>query len=222
MKYQILTQKKKEKTEKNWEYTLIKLERSKNSELKRKEVYINRQLMNELRALEGKPQKRYKSKPKLKPIHFAMDIAQENAKLRDTDANGNGKCISCDVLCSWWQLAGGHRFSRKFQNICLDKENINAQCHTCNWTTWPKGDPIAKERCNAKYDENINKKFWKWTAERLTNKVKDFFKGNHAKYDLDVEIPRLIEENKRLWETKCFYAPKKKWENQWAKFKGEN
>lgn len=64
-----------------------------------------------------------------------MEIAQENARLRDSDADGNGYCISCGKLCSWGEHAGGHRYTRKFQNMCLEEENINLQCHTCNWTT---------------------------------------------------------------------------------------
>ena len=43
--------------------------------------------------------------------------------------------------------------------MCLEKANINAQCHTCNWTTGPRGDTVAKERVNQKYDENIEKKY---------------------------------------------------------------
>jgi hypothetical protein len=43
--------------------------------------------------------------PKIKPLEFALKIAQENARLRDTDADGNGYCISCGKRCSWAELA---------------------------------------------------------------------------------------------------------------------
>ena len=102
LKYSILLSKKKEKVEANWEYEISKLERKKNSEIKKKEEQFNRKMLNEIRVLEGKPKREYKSDaPKIKPLQFAMDIAQENAKLRDTDADGNGRCISCNTFCSW-------------------------------------------------------------------------------------------------------------------------
>ena len=196
------------------------MERKKNSQIKKKEEFYTRKMNNEIRELEWKPKREYKKDyPRFKPMQFALDIAQENAKLRDTDAEGNGRCVSCNKLCSWWWLAGWHRYSRRFQTLCLDAENINAQCHTCNWTTWPKGDTVAKEKVNHQYDINLDKKFWKWTAERLSKKLVDYFHGKWKKYDLMMEIPRLIEENEKLWATKNFYAPKKKWATIWSKVK---
>jgi hypothetical protein len=48
----------------------------------------------------------YKEKKKtLNIVEFAMELQQENSKLRDTDADGNGFCISCDKLCTWSELA---------------------------------------------------------------------------------------------------------------------
>ena len=109
LKYSILLKKRKEKVEQNWEYEISKLERKKNSEIKKKEEQYNRKMLNEIRVVEWKPKREYKSDaPKIKPLQFAMDIAQENAKLRDTDADGNGRCISCNTFCSWWSLAWGH------------------------------------------------------------------------------------------------------------------
>lgn len=219
LKYSILLAKRKAKVEANWEYEISKLERKKNSEIKKKEEQYNRKMNNEIREMEWKPKRVYKTDaPKIKPLQFAMDIAQENAKLRDTDADWNWYCISCNKRCSWWELAWGHRYSRRFQTLCLNAENINAQCHTCNWTTWPKGDTVAKEKVNHQYDENLDKKFWEWTAERLSKKVRDYFQGRWEKYDLTMEIPRLIEENDKLWATKNFHAPKKKWRAIWTKY----
>lgn len=88
LKYSILLAKKKEKVEANWEYEISKLERKKNSEIKKKEEQYNRKMNNEIRELEGKPKKVYKTDaPKIKPLQFAMEIAQENARLRDTDSD---------------------------------------------------------------------------------------------------------------------------------------
>ena len=220
LKYTILLKKKKERVEADWEYQISKLERKKNSEIKKKEEQYIRKMNNEIRELEWKPKREYKSDaPKIKPIEFAMKIAQENAKLRDTDENGRWRCISCNKMCEWWELAWGHRYSRRFTNMCLEPENINAQCHTCNFTTWPRGDTVAKEKTNQKYDENINKKFWPKTSEKLSVMVVAYFHGKSGKYDLEMKIPELIDENERLWATKSFYAPAKKWRNIRTKFK---
>lgn len=188
--------------------------------MNKKETEYRRKMMNEIRELEWKPKRQYKSDaPKIKPLQFAMEIAQETVKLRDTDADGKGRCISCNRMCSWWELAWGHRYSRRFKNICLELENINAQCHTCNYTTWPRGDTVAKLAVNAEYDKNLDKKFWEWTTDRLKRKVYDYMQWESEAYDLDMVIPLLIEENEKLWETKNFHSPKRKWRNIWTKYK---
>jgi len=222
LKYQILLQKKKQKVEANWEYEISKLERKKNSEIRKKEEQYNRKMLNEIREMEWKPKRVYKSDaPKIKPMSFALQIAQENARLRDTDANGNWPCISHPIkkIFSWWELAWWHRYSRNFKLICLEKENINAQCHYCNNITWPLGNVELKEKTNAKYDENLDKKYWEWTAEKLRGKLRDSTQGKRKAYDLDMIIPQLIEENEKLWATKNFYAPARKWRATWTKYK---
>ena len=49
--------------------------------------------------------------------------------------------------------------------------------------------------------------------------VQDYFHGKSEKYDLEMLIPQLIEENEKLWATKSFYAPAKKWHNIWTKYR---
>lgn len=219
-KYDIVLQNRKRQVEKSWEYEIEKIERRRKSYINKKETEYRRKMMNEIRELEWKPKREYKTAaPKIKPLEFAMAIAQENSKLRDTDADGNGRCISCDSFCSWENLAWWHRYSRRFKHICLERENINAQCHTCNWTTWPKWDPVAKMKVNEKYDENLDKKFGEWTAAGLRSKVYEYTRGESEPYDLDMVIPILIEENEKLWASKNFYKPKKKWRNIWTKYK---
>lgn len=213
LKYTILLKKRKEKVESNWEWQIQKLEKKKNAELKKKEEMYKRKMLNEIRELEWKPKRIYKTDaPKIKPLQFALSIAQENARLRDTDADWYGFCISHadDTIFARWELAWWHRFSRNFRHICLEKENINAQCHTCNYTTWPKWDTVAKEKVNAKYDENLDKKYWEGTAKALKKKLHTSLQGKSKAYDLEMKIPELIEENEKLWATKNFYKPAKK------------
>lgn len=218
-KFNVLLRNKKKQYEQWWEYEVEKNERKKQAYIKKKELEYDRKMKNEIREFEWRPKKEYKMPaPKIKPLQFALELAQENAKLRDTDENGRWRCISCDKMCEWWELAGWHRYSRKMVTLCLEKENINAQCHTCNFTTWPRWDTVAKERCNAHYDENINKKFWPKTSAKLAKLVSLYFHGKWTHYDLDYEIPRLIAENEELWKTKNFYSPKRKWREKWISF----
>ena len=206
-KYKILLQNRKKYYENNWEY------------IRKKEEEYKRKCLNEIRAMQDKPKRVYKSEwPKIKPIEFAMQIAQENARLRDTDEEWRWRCISCDKFCEWWELAGWHRFSRRFNNICLETENINAQCHNCNLITWPLGNPELKLKTNEKYSENMDKKWGEWTSERLRLLTRDFamWKGKH--YDLKKKIPQLIKENEKLWKGKSFYKPWRKRASIWEEY----
>lgn len=223
-RYEILKQNRKKDWDRKWEYELLKIDRRRDAYIRRMEEKYHRNMMNEIREMENKPPRVYKWVwPKIKPLQFAMELAQENTRLRDTDENGKGRCISCDILCEFEWLAWGHRFSRRFNNICLEKENINAQCHTCNFTTWPRWNPALKLKVNEKYSENMDKKWGKWTSERLRLLTRDFamWKGKH--YDLKKVMPRLIKENEKLWNSKskeflANHKPKRKWREIWEDY----
>lgn len=218
-RYEILKQNRKKDWDRKWEYELLKLDKKRDAYIRKMEEKYKRNMLNEIREMENKPKRVYKSEwPKIKPIQFAMQIAQENARLRDTDENGKGRCISCDILCEFEWLAGWHRFSRRFNNICLEPENINAQCHTCNFTTWPRWNPALKLKVNERYSENMDKKWGEWTSERLRLLTRDFamWKGKH--YDLKKKIPQLIKENEKLWNSKskeflANHKPARKWKS---------
>ena len=202
---------------------IAKIQRKNLAYIKKKELEYDRKMQNELRQLEGKPQKEYKTKKPTKnqKLQFALDIAQENSKLRDTNENWEGFCISCNLRKKREELAGGHRYSRMFQSICLHKANINAQCHSCNRATGPKGNMLEAERINAEYGRNIIKKrgedelleLQKMKQEELEHPVA--YKRTEPK--LDELIPDLIAENERLWKGKKFYKPKKNWRKIYEK-----
>lgn len=218
-RYSVLLKNKRVKLEHWLDREKEKLDRKKSAYMKKKELEYKRKCANEIRELDWRPKRTYKTEwPKINPLQFAMEIAQENARLRDSDADGNWRCISCDWFCSWQNHAWGHRYSRRFQTCCLEEENINLQCHSCNWTTWPRWDSVAKERVNNHYDENIEKKFWPWTVDKLKKKVSDYFQGKAKKYDLKKKVPQLIEKNEKLWKTKTFYSPKRKWRSIWEEY----
>ena len=199
-KFNVLIENRKKKHNEALEHDIEKLEKKKAAYLNKKEKVYKRGMLNEIREFEWRPRRVYKSEwPKIKPIQFAMKIAQENARLRDTDEEGRWRCISCNSLCEWEELAGWHRYSRMFTNMCLEPENINAQCHTCNRITWPQWNPALKVKTNAEYDNNIEEKFWEWTVQRLKDLVVEFTKWGSKKYDLSKKIPELIRYNEELW-----------------------
>ena len=218
-KYSILFKNKVAWANKRLEYEKEKLEKKKRSYIRKKEEEYKRKMLNEIREMEWKPKRVYKTEwPKIKPIQFAMEIAQENARLRDSDENGSGRCISCGKLCSWGEHAWWHRYSRKFQKICLEEENINLQCHNCNLITGPLWNPELKLKTNAEYDRKMDLKFWEWTSAKLAKKLSKSFSLKSKKYDLKKKIPELIEKNEKLWATKNFYAPRRKWRAIWTEY----
>lgn len=219
LKFSILLANRKKTIEKYWDYEVEKNEKKKAAYIKKKEAEYKRRCLNEIREFENKPKRVYKSEwPKIKPLEFAMELAQENSRLRDTDKSGWWRCISCNKLCEWWELAWWHRYSRKFTNMCLVEENINAQCHTCNFTTWPRWNVEAKERTNQMYDKNLVKKYWPDVLDKLSKLVYEFFHNKSNKYslyninkeyDLALIVPRLIKTNEKLWKEKNFQKPKR-------------
>ena len=223
IKANLKIEKIREQNEKNTEYQIGRVWKKHQSDLAKKKLEYERKAKNELRLLEGKPQREYKQKKPTKnqKLQFALDIAQENSKLRDTNENWEGFCISCNQKKSWSELAGGHRYSRMYQSICLHKANINAQCHSCNWATWPKGNTLEAERINAEYDRNIIKKRGKDELLELQKmkqeELEHPFAYKWSEPKLDELIPDLIAENERLWKGKKFYKPKKNWRKIHAK-----
>lgn len=68
---------------------IAKIQRKNLAYIRKKEQEYDRKMQNELRQLAGKPQREYKIKKPTKnqKLQFALDIAQENSKLRDTNQN---------------------------------------------------------------------------------------------------------------------------------------
>ena len=185
-----------------------KLERKSQAYINRKTQEYKRKMINEIRELQGKPKRQYKSKQLTsnQKLQIALAILQENCRLRDTDKNWFWFCVSCGRWCTWEELAWWHRFSRKYISICLRPENVNAQCHKCNWITWPKGNLKEKEKVNNFYKATIISKYGDQIVAEMEEHVKNEIKNPH-KYRvsgpyLDELVPELIKENGELWAKK--------------------
>ena len=215
----------KERNQNNLDRKIAQIDRKILSRLKKKELDYDRKCKNEIRKLEWKPERVYKKKKKtLNLVEFAMEIMQENARLRDSDREWKGFCISCDKLVSWGNHAWGHDFSRKVKNICLCTRNINLQCNWCNRTTWPRWNKVAEEKVRVKYNENLAKRYWQWTVDALKELYEAYFKNDYdgnwvigdkkikkgrvESYLVEEYIPELIKENELRWTGKDFKGKK--------------
>lgn len=218
-KYKLELQKKQNQWKKDFEYLTIKVNKKRDAYISKKEKEYHKRMLNEIRELEGKEVKPIKKKKNLNQTDFAAKIMQENSRLRDSDADGVGYCISCDIRCSWENHQWGHLESRRIQNLILEPKNINLQCKSCNFATWPQGDTLKKAKVNHHYSINLDKKYGEWTSDRLRQKKIDYLQNKDSgNWDFSTLIPELIEENKRLWATKNFYKPSQNWEWIWNKY----
>ena len=215
----------RKKTDIEYHRLLDKAQRKARAYLNKKFLEYDRKCKNEIRKLEWKPQREYKKKKKkLNLVEFAMEIMQENARLRDSDREWKGFCISCDKLVSWGNHAWGHDYSRKVKNICLCTRNINLQCNWCNRTTWPRWNKVAEEKVRVKYNENLAKRYWEGAVYALKECYEAYFKKDYDEnwiigdkkinkarvesYLVEEYIPELIKENELRWTGKDFKGKK--------------
>ena len=100
-KYKLELQQKQQQWKKDFEYLTIKINKKRDAYISKKEKEYHKRMLNEIRELNGKETKPIKKKKNLNQMDFAAKIMQENSRLRDSDADGVGYCISCDIKCSW-------------------------------------------------------------------------------------------------------------------------
>ena len=218
----------KERNQNNLDRKIAQIDRKIMAKLKRKKEDCDKKMKNEIRKLEWKPEREYKvKKKKLNKLEFAMEIAQENTRLRDSDSEWRWYCISCDYLKERWEHAWGHYIPRWVKNICLSPININLQCHSCNKLMWPyKTTPMGISTA-IRYRENLIKKCSLEAVEQLeAKKIAYFQKWYETNWDygqwdiyLDDFIDQLILENTERWSRKSFYSPRKNWKKIWEENK---
>ena len=86
-------------------------------------------------------------------------------RLRDTDENGIGKCITCDVTLDFKRIQAGHLVGREHKSVRWNELNTYGQCARCN--CWGCGEqlkmalkvglPLAKKMLK------LSEKPWKTT-----------------------------------------------------------
>ena len=66
-------------------------------------------------------------------------IFSQYIRLRDTDENGYGQCITCGKTFAYDELECGHFRHRRHQGTRWHEMNAHAQCFTCN-----RGDDMVQ------------------------------------------------------------------------------
>ena len=59
-------------------------------------------------------------------------IFSEFIRLRDSDKNGYGKCITCGKIIFWKDGDAGHAINRAHMSTRFDEMNVHLQCRYCN------------------------------------------------------------------------------------------
>ena len=102
--------------------------------------------------------------------------------LRDADASGYGRCISCGKLVHWSEADNGHFINRGHLNTRYDEQNCNLQCTKCN--RFDEGNNVG-------YMQGLLKKYGQCVVQELTLK-----KHLYRKYS-DFEYRELIKYYKQ-------------------------
>lgn len=80
---------------------------------------------------EGKQSKKPKNKKAYDEIHL-WPVFSRYIRLRDTDADGIGKCFTCSLRRYWRNADCGHGAGRQHHGTKYNELNNHLQCSKCN------------------------------------------------------------------------------------------
>ena len=67
----------------------------------------------------------------------ATSAFQLYVRVRDSDAQGYGRCCTCKKRVHYKEADGGHFISRSVESVVFDERNCHLQCKGCN--NWRRG-----------------------------------------------------------------------------------
>jgi hypothetical protein len=102
-------------------------------------------------------------------------------RLRDSDADGFGNCITCKKKVHYKESHAGHFISRRHKATKFDEKNVHLQCVSCN--TYNAGRQYE-------YSIELDRRYGEGTAEELLQK------SNELKKFTKSEIDELTKEYK--------------------------
>lgn len=111
----------------------------------------------------------------------ADTLFSQAVRLRDSDKDGFGNCITCEKRIHWKQAHAGHFIKRRYSATRYDEMNVNLQCSACN--TFNHGEEY-------KYSRALDFKYGDGTAESLFKKAQQTYKLTIA------ELEEIIHDSK--------------------------
>lgn len=118
-------------------------------------------------------------------------IFSEYIRLRDADANGYCRCISCDAIHHWKDVDCGHYVNRSHMATRYDERNCNAQCRKCN--RFDEGNNIG-------YTKGLIAKYGDKVIDELY--VKKYTISKMSKAEFEILIDHYKTEVKKLKDAK--------------------
>ena len=110
-------------------------------------------------------------------------------RLRDTDENGIGKCITCDVTLEFKKGQCGHFMGRENKSTRWNEDNAKLQCSRCN--AWGQGQQFR-----------FSLKLGTTEAKRLLKLSEKPWKTTIAEYEVLIAYWKEKcenEESKKVW-----------------------
>ena len=114
-----------------------------------------------------------------KLIKLLDDLFSKFIRIRDSDEEGYGKCITCGKVARWKTMDCGHYQKRQHMATRWEEKNCAIQCKPCNGFEQGKDEVFGVE---------IDKKWGKGTSEMLKIKA-----HNTTKYD-EFALRELIKQ----------------------------
>lgn len=141
--------------------------------------------------------KKKTSSKKRQPSHSTLvkrldKVFSQYIRLRDSDANGYCKCISCGRVYYWKDIQNGHYMSRRYLSTRFDELNCNAQCVACN---------IFNQGNIQMYRQNLIKKIGEKNVDYLEYKARATTK-HYAVFELQELIKYYTILVKKLSQEK--------------------
>jgi len=96
-------------------------------------------------------------------------------RLRDSDKNGYGNCVTCNKHIHYQGNHCGHFISRKHLATKFDEQNCALQCVYCN--TYNQGEQF-------KFGREIDKRYGEGTAEKILLKSRQVCKRGKAEIEV--------------------------------------
>ena len=115
----------------------------------------------------------------------------EFIRLRDSDANGYAKCLTCNYRAPYKEMDCGHGIGRQHKATKYDERNNHAQCKRCN------GFEGGQQ---AIYKEEVEKKYGTGTWDLIV--IKSCQTCKRGKFEIEQMTKYYREEAKKLKELK--------------------